>query len=355
MTLLQLDVEQFRCIERARLELHPQVNLIVGQNASGKTSLLEAIFLLGTGRSFRTHQTELLIRTGTDQFLAVGKINGRQGAEILGIRGAQDIKEIRINGSAAGSLADLALRLPVQIIDPEVHRLVEDGPVRRRRFMDWGVFHVEHQFHDTWRRYQRALRQRNAGLKAKQAATALRVWDQELAEQGTRVADFRDEYIAALKPFVRDLGQELLGLEIELEHQRGWRRQAELATVLADSLQRDLQRGMTAAGPHRADLLLKIQNLQAKDHVSRGQQKMLACVLILAQQLHRVTTGAPPACLLLDDPAAELDVDNLRKLLAAIARVPAQLVVTALTNNLLEFFPPARVFHVEHGFVQAVA
>jgi DNA replication and repair protein RecF len=112
---------------------------------------------------------------------------------------------------------------------------------------------------------------------------------------------------------------------------------------------------MTAAGPHRADLLLKIRNLHAKDHVSRGQQKMLACVLILAQQLHRVTTGAPPACLLLDDPAAELDVDNLGKLLAAIARVPAQLVVTALTNSLLEFFPSARVFHVEHGLVQAVA
>jgi DNA replication and repair protein RecF len=128
-----------------------------------------------------------------------------------------------------------------------------------------------------------------------------------------------------------------------------------LSGALADSLQKDQQRGMTGVGPHRADLTLKVENITAKDYVSRGQQKMLACVLILAQQLHRVASGALPACLLLDDPAAELDTTNLRKLLTTVARVPAQLVVTALTNDLQEFFPSARVFHVEHGQVQWVA
>lgn len=355
MTLLQLDVEQFRCIERAHLDLHSEVNLIVGQNASGKTSLLEAIFLLGTGHSFRTHQTEMLIRTNTESFLAVGRIESRQGAEVLGIRGTRDGKEIRLNSAPAASLAELALRLPVQVIDPEVHRLLEDGPIRRRRFMDWGVFHVEHRFHDTWRRYQRALRQRNAALKSKQPTSALKIWDQELVEQGSKVAEFRDAYIDELRPYVRKLGQELLSLDIEIEHQRGWRRQSELSIVLAEGLHRDQQRGSTSAGPHRADLLLKVGSAQAKDRVSRGQQKMLACALLLAQQAHRVATGAPPACLLLDDPAAELDVDNLGKLLAVVAKIPTQLVVTALTTDVLSFFPNARLFHVEHGSVQAVA
>jgi len=355
MTLIHLDIERFRCIDGAHLELHPQSNLIVGQNASGKTTILEAIFLLGTGRSFRTHQTPLLIQSGCQDFLTVARLKGQQGIEVLGIRGTPEGKEIRVDGSAAKSLVDLALRLPVQIIDPEVHRLLEDGPIRRRHFLDWGVFHVEQRFHETWRRYQRALRQRNAGLKAGQAATALQMWDQELAEQGTRIAEYRDNYLASLHPFVDELSRELMEAEIELEHQRGWRRHTELVTMLKNNLSRDQQRGTTTVGPHRADLVLKIHNFQAKDRVSRGQQKMLACVLILAQQLHRIAMGAAPACLLLDDPAAELDVDNLRKLLRAVARVPAQLVMTALTSDLLEFFPTTRSFHVEHGVVRPMA
>lgn len=355
MTLLQLDIEQFRCIERARLELHPQMNLIVGLNASGKTSLLEAIFLLGTGRSFRTLQSDLLIRGGADRFLTVGKINGPHGPQTLGIAGSAHSKEIRIDGTTPKSLAELATRFPVQIIDPEVHRLVEDGPARRRRFVDWGVFHVEPRFFETWRRYQRALRQRNSGLKAKQATSDLQIWDKELAEQGTLIAEFRDQYVGSLKPYVSELAAELLGIELDIEHHRGWRNTATLASVLAETGFKDQLRGSTTAGPHRAELLLKVEQQNAKDFVSRGQQKMLACVLILAQQLHLVAVGGSPACLLVDDPAAELDVDNLQKLLRVLTRIPAQLVVTALSADLLDLFPSRRAFHVEHGVVQAMA
>jgi len=355
MSLSHLEIEQFRCIEKAHLAFAPDANLIVGKNASGKTSLLEAIFLMGTGHSFRTHQTNLLIRRGQTHFTAVGKVLGRQGSEVIGIRGADDSKEVRVNGEAAKSLAELALRLPVQAIDPEVHRLLEDGPNRRRRFLDWGVFHVEHRFHDAWRRYQRALRQRNAALRAKQPISSIKVWDQEMIEQGTLVADFRDQYLQGLQPFVSRLGQQLLGTTIEIELQRGWKRQLSLEAALAESLARDQQRGSTGSGPHRADLTVKVAEVTAKDRVSRGQQKMVACALILAQQVHRAALGASPACLLLDDPAAELDADNLRKLLAAVTEIPAQLMVTSLNKNVLDFFPHARMFHVEHGVVQAVA
>jgi DNA replication and repair protein RecF len=285
----------------------------------------------------------------------VGKVLSRQGSEVIGIRGTDDSKEVRVNGEAAKSLAELALRLPVQAIDPEVHRLLEDGPNRRRRFLDWGVFHVEHRFHDAWRRYQRALRQRNAALRAKQSLNAIKVWDQEMIEQGTLVADFRDQYLQGLQPFVARLGQQLLGTPIELELQRGWKRQIGLGAAMAEGLVRDQLRGSTGSGPHRADITVKVAEVTAKDRVSRGQQKMLACTLILAQQVHRAALGASPACLLLDDPAAELDVDNLRKLLAAVTEIPAQLIVTSLNDNVLDFFPHARMFHVEHGVVQAVA
>ncbi|MGD9843427.1 MAG: DNA replication/repair protein RecF [Steroidobacteraceae bacterium] len=355
MGLLQLDIEHFRCIEQARLVLAPDANLIFGSNASGKTSVLEAIFLMGTGHSFRTHQTDLLIQHGQTSFTTVGRVLGKQGTEVIGIRGTGDNKEARVNGETARSLAELARRLPVQVIDPEVHRLLEDGPIRRRRFLDWGVFHVEHRFHEAWRRYQRALRQRNAALKAKQVLNALRIWDQEIIEQGELVAGYRDQYLSDLRPFAVHLGRQLLNLDIDLEHQRGWKRQSSLEAALVDNLSRDQLRGATSVGPHRADLILKVGHVTAKDRISRGQQKMLACALILAQQAQRAAIGTKPACLLVDDPAAELDVDNLGKLLAAVAAIPTQLVVTSLTKDVLEFFPRARLFHVEHGAVQAVA
>lgn len=355
MTLVHIDIEQFRCIEKAHLELAPDANLIVGPNASGKTSLLEAIYLLGSGHSFRTRQFEKLIRHSADSLLAVAKVSGAGGFEIVGMRGKADNRELRVNGQPARGLADLVARLPVQVIDPEVHRLLEDGPVRRRHFLDWGVFHVERRFHEAWRRYQRALKQRNAALRSKQPLGALRAWDQELVEQGTLVAEFREGYVQSLRPFVARLGKELLDLDVEIEHHRGWRQQVDLGIALQESTARDQVRGATSTGPHRADLMVKVDGLTTKDRISRGQQKMLACALLLAQQAYRSEIGAPPACLLLDDPAAELDVDNLGKLLRAVFAVPTQLVVTALNPDALKHFKYARLFHVEHGAVQPVA
>lgn len=355
MTLLQLEVARFRCIDHAQLQLDPSCNLVIGANASGKTSLLEAMFLLGSGHSFRTHQSEPLIQYGSDHFLTVGYIQTNHRQEMIGLRGWKDRKEGRINSESAQNLSELATRFPVQSIDPDVHQLLQEGPTHRRRFLDWGVFHVEPRFHDAWRRYQRALRQRNAALKGGLTEAVVRAWDQDLIEQGSQVAYLREAYLTALSPFVRNLGRRLMGLEIDLEHQQGWRRALSFELAIAESWPRDSSRASTTVGPHRADMVVKVGQVPARDRVSRGQQKLLACTLILAQQLHRAAIGAAPACLLLDDPAAELDVDNLGKLLAVIAEIPTQLVISGLNKDMLEFFPNARLFHVEHGSVQPVA
>lgn len=351
MTIVQMEVERFRCVHEAKLEFDPRKNLIVGPNASGKTSLLEAIFVLGAGRSFRTQQSELLIERGADDFLALARVAFGNQISTLGVRGSRQGKELRINGEFGHGLAELARNLPVQVIDPNVHRLLEDGPVRRRHYLDWGVFHVEPRFNEAWRRYQRALRHRNVALRNKLSRGEVAIWESELIEQGTAVARFRDEYITQLRPFAEAVGHSLLGLTVELEHQRGWKKGVDLADALTESAPIDALRGATSVGAHRADINLKVAGLSTKDRISRGQQKMLACALILSQQTHRAAVGAPPACLLLDDPAAELDVDNLQKLLTVMAATPAQLVVTSLTDHLLKFFPDARLFHVEHGRV----
>jgi DNA replication and repair protein RecF len=262
--------------------------------------------------------------------------------------------EVHLSGRKVSGFASVASYLPVQVIDPEVHRLLEDGPKRRRRFMDWGVFHVEPRFIEAWRRYQRALRQRNAALKAKSPKELVTTWDGELIETGSFVAECRDRYLLALQSALGSTSAALLGHTALLKHRRGWPEGRSLSEAMAESWMRDQRYGMTHTGPHRADVGVEVDGYPAQERVSRGQQKLLAAAMMLAQLSYRATQSGDPACLLLDDPAAELDVDNLKKLLTEIEQTPAQLIVTALDLNLLAPYLNGKRFHVKQGYVEQV-
>jgi DNA replication and repair protein RecF len=248
----------------------------------------------------------------------------------------------------------MAAMLPAQVIDPEVHRLLEDGPTQRRRYLDWGVFHVEPGFVGAMRRYQRALKQRNAALKAKRPAGEVHLWDPELLDAGILINDQRLRYVALLAPYVLTFGKELLGQQVEISLQQGWAQEKSLPTALEEAWSRDIQRGATTVGTHRADIVVRVGGLLAKDRISRGQQKLLAACLLLAQIQQRATLGGPQTALLLDDPSAELDVDNLQRLLSLVVQIPAQLIVTALDPSRLNLRLPGRAFHVEQGKVAPV-
>lgn len=352
MPLQALEVRDFRCIERAEIELDSRCTVIAGANASGKTSLLEAVHFLSCGRSFRTNQSELLIRQGRTGFLLVGRVHSDGRETTLGVQLGAEATELRVAGRTARGFADLATLLPVQVIEPGVHRLLEDGPKERRRFVDWGVFHVEPRFVDAWRRYQRALRQRNAALKAKLSRASITVWDAELVAAGEAVTTFRHEYLADLHSSISALASELLNLPVAAHYRQGWADGNKLATALEESLSRDQRLGSTSVGPHRSDLQILVDGVPARERVSRGQQKLLAAGLLLAQLSHRATRNGDSACLLLDDPAAELDVDNFRRLLKAVAQTPAQLIVTTVDFASIEAYLGGRKFHVEQGRVQ---
>jgi DNA replication and repair protein RecF len=351
MSLERLGIEDFRCIERAELEFDARCNLISGQNASGKTSLLEAIFFLGRGRSFRTNRSDTLLRAGARQFMLTGRIDTSGVAQPIGMRVNSEGIEARFAGRPVSGLAELATRLPVQAIDPEVHRLVDDGPQERRRYLDWGVFHVEPTFVDHWRRYQRALRQRNAALRAGQAQRLVRAWDPELLDAAEAVASHRERYLARLRPAVESVGQRLLGLQIELGLSRGWTADRTLHEALEASFARDLERGLTHAGPHRADVVVRVDGHPARDRVSRGQQKLVAAAMLLGQLKCDAEQGSGVAALLVDDPAAELDATSLDRLLSEVLTLPSQLFITALdpANPALKRLPDGPRFHVEHG------
>jgi DNA replication and repair protein RecF len=344
--------ENFRCLAAVEIELDARANLFTGPNASGKTSLLEAAFFLGRGRSFRSRRREVLIRHGQAEFLLAGRSEAPASPLALGVRASREATEWRLGGQPAGGIAELAEQFPAQVIDPEVHKLLEEGPGRRRRFLDWGVFHVEPTFLGNWRRYHQALRQRNAALKQDRSDEDLAAWEQELAAAGEELVRQRDRYLERLREPLETIGFALLDQPIALLHGAGWDRDRGLLETLREGRARDRRYRATQVGPHRGDVTIQIGGRAAKDQVSRGQQKLVASALMLAQLQIQEQQRPGRSALLLDDPAAELDRENLERLMVLVRALPAQLWVTSLRPDIPGLPDGMRMFHVEQGAVR---
>jgi DNA replication and repair protein RecF len=350
MSLRDLVVENVRSIRRAELTLHARRNLIWGPNGSGKTSLLEAMFLLGRGRSFRTRNSERLIQQGQSQLLAFGRLD-TSPERAIGVQiSKSDATVAKLDGQFVRSLTELSQAFAVQVIDPGIHRLVEEGGNRRRKWIDWLVFHVEPGFIENWTAYTRALKQRNAALRHQPEQVPF--WDAELLRFGLQLDSVRRSVVGRLEPYWSNLVPRLVGLDLELTYAQGWPQDLTFADALAQSADRDRLKGVTHAGPHRADIRLRQSGRMARDTLSRGQQKLAAIAMTLAPlRLIQDTTGIAPT-LLLDDPEAELDAQRLSGFIREVEQLNCQLVFTALHQTAL-FGTPESVFHVEHGAVQA--
>jgi DNA replication and repair protein RecF len=349
MPLAELRVDDLRCVESATLQFAPALNLIAGENGAGKTSLLEAIFLLGRGRSFRTRSSERLIRQGQPRLTVFGRTDDqppRQAGIEVSVEGGT---RARIDGHHADSLLELSGVLPVQAIDPEIHKLVDQGPERRRRWLDWLVFHVEPSFGGDWARYSRALRQRNAALRS--GSEDVSAWDPELVEHGEAMTQARLRTLRRLTPILEENFDRFGGLGVKVGFTTGWLADTPLAQALASHGDRDRKQGTTTAGPHRADVLLRRQQRVARETLSRGQQKLTAVAMVVSQLRLLQDELRRPATLLLDDPAAELDEKNLRRLFDELALLRCQMIATSLTPETALFQAPSATFHVEHGRV----
>lgn len=354
MHLSRIQGENFRLFDRFELAPNPNLNLILGANASGKTSLLEAIYSLGRGSGFRGPPAESCGRAGS-QWLIHGRVSsGGSPESALGVGWTPEGLRLRVDQADATTL-ELVRRFPVQILEPDSHRLLEDGPAYRRRYLDWGVFHVEHRFYPAWRRYQRALKQRNQSLKSVQSRGEIEAWNPELIAAGEAVQEFRTAQLELLR---ERLGPEILRLlgpvEWTLDLARGWPAEKSLAEALADHYELDRRQCKTGVGPHRAELKLKLAGRGTKHQVSRGQQKLLIAALLLAQaRLIAEHTGVAPA-LLVDDFPAELGPPFQQALLTALRDYPGQVFLSSIERTeALKAVPENAVFHVEHGRVQS--
>ena len=359
MSLTRLNIEHFRNILFATLQPSSGLNLIYGENGSGKTSILEAIYFLGMGRSFRSHLSQRVINIEQDKLTVFAQLNLPKGESKLGLRRFRngDI-DVKLDGDNVKRLSVLAETLPIQVITPESFSLLFEGPKARRQFIDWGAFHADSQFHTAWVNTRRILKQRNQLLRNGAPYSNIQFWDKELVRYAEQVTSIRNQYVDSLNELLKGIIEEFLPrVDIKISFTRGWDSKTDFTELLEAQYNRDLASGNTGSGPHKADLRLRVGSLPVQDALSRGQLKLLVCALRLAQGKLLQKQQNKHSIYLVDDLPSELDAQHRQLLLKQLTETGAQIFVTAIdpvaiVDSLAS--PPSKMFHVEHGQVTVV-
>jgi DNA replication and repair protein RecF len=352
----QLRLRNLRNISSLDLDLAPGVSVFSGPNGAGKTTILEGAYLLSHGQSFRAAHNEILAQRGQAAFSVRGEVSRVSGPIRLGLDWRDGKWTGRVNETAAGGLGEVLREFALVAFDPGSHSLICGDSRERRRFLDWGVFHVEPDYLARTRQFRRALRQRNALLKQAGNDSDLELWDAELVRAAEPLAVQREAYFdgfarevkAASAALLPELGEAAIALH------RGWPQDESLAGALLQARARDRIRGHTSRGPHRADWTLRFADAPSREQLSRGQEKLCALACVLAQaRLHASMTADWPV-VVLDDLPSELDEPHQRSVLDLLAATPAQVLISGIEAPRCLGGTAFRVFHVEHGRVLAL-
>ncbi|MEM7208592.1 MAG: DNA replication/repair protein RecF [Pseudomonadota bacterium] len=359
MLFSRVSIRNVRVINNATLNPTPGINNVIGPNGSGKTSFLEALHILSAGHSFRESKIERIIADDASDLRVVADFTDslNQPDRIAGVsRGRTGTVDARLDRQEIKRLSQLSKALPLVALHPESHQIISGGPTNRRKLVDWGVFHVEHTFHDIWRHYKRLLDQRNAALKAGARQSEIAIWDTGLADSGEKISLMRQEYLTRLKPILNTLAEQFEWTgNVALEYQRGWTADSTLAQALAGSLPRDAQYKTTQNGPHRAEIVIRDSGHDVRYTYSRGQIKLLTYLIRVAQAELLKESNGQLSVILCDDLAAELDLENQHRLLQVLTDVGYQVFVTSLAPIKNESATKdSAVFHVKHGSIAQV-
>jgi len=364
MTLKRLLIQNLRNLEGVDIAPSLQVNLIYGENGSGKTSILEAINLLALGRSFRSHKHKPLINHQQQSFTVFGRVHADDGSEVpIGIsRHLDGDASFKANGVLVPSAADLAAYLPVQVINSDTFLLLEGSPKVRRQFIDWLVFHVEPKFFPAWKAIQRCLKHRNSLLRRDRIEPfELATWDKELVGLTDIIHEFRTHCMEQFQETFDELLKEFINIDgIALSYSRGWDKDKPYEEVLSAGFERDRRQGYTQSGSHRADLKITVNGLDAAEVLSRGQQKLLVCALKIAQGYVFTRITGRKSIYLVDDLPAELDEKHRALLVHWLDTMGTQVFITGVEREMLasswrdKTEITTKMFHVEQGRVTEV-
>ncbi|MGK0442528.1 MAG: DNA replication and repair protein RecF [Pseudohongiellaceae bacterium] len=361
MLIRRLTITDVRNVRQANLADLSPVSIFYGVNGSGKTTLLEAIHVLSSAKSFRSHKLKPLINNEAEQCVVFAEVAATHAQDIyqpIGVRRHRSGEGvIKIDGQVVRSAAQLADALPVQVINSDSFLLLGGGPVVRRQFLDWGVFHVEHRFHEAWKSLQRCLKQRNSLLRHDRIdASALAVWTPEFIRLSEQLDGFRQAYLELFMPeFERCLSQ-LIELEgLQLRYQRGWAKDHSLAEVLQGQALSEQHQGYTLSGPHRADIKIQYQGQLAADILSRGQQKLIVCAMRIAQGYLLSQLSKRQCVYLVDDLPSELDGNHRKALCRLLDNLDCQVFISCVDPRDLEGCwqqqEKIKMFHVEQGVI----
>ncbi len=352
-----LAVENVRNLQQVELTPDPGINLITGANGAGKTSLLEAIHILGRGRSFRSRRSNDWITRGESIARIIARTCDQPAlSTTLGLERDRNGWQARINGKSVTSFGTLSRQLPLVMFEPNAHELVNGGPEQRRAYLDWGVFHVEPDYVMQWRRYHRALKQRNAALREQASPSVIQSLTPAMVSTAEQLDKVRSAFVRRLEQAFADLYQRLQPElpEVKMIYQPGWNTEQSLSEQLTNGIHRDREAGFTRYGPHRSDIGLFGQQRQLRGWLSRGQQKLLALLMLLAQQsVWKSDSNDQPTrtpIILLDDLYSELDATHIEKVLNLLEKTQAQTWITT-TEQQKRTKEVKKVFHVEQGKV----
>ena len=369
MSVDKLITQNFRNLNGSVINFHPELNFFVGDNGSGKSSLLEAVFFLGHGKSFRTSKVDALVCHEKTSFVVSIKDNKscQMGLSRDVIASSTIIK---IDGERHSRLSVLAQNIAIQIVTPESFKLFFGGPKERRRFIDLGMFHVKHGFSNQWKSFNRVLKQRNACIRLNQGDSAhsmLPYWTEQFCQLSLEVAQIRQKYVSSI---IEELHVWLTVLlpdlkeRVTVQYLQGWSHKQNLIDVLASNQEREASYGYSLYGAHKFDVKFLLDKQSLETQLSRGQQKLFLLALTFAQAKLIARVNRVKPILLIDDIGAELDCHSRASLSSAIEKLDCQVVITAIEYDVLQPFferfnhhdeseqvENYKVFHVKHGEV----
>ncbi|WP_444996271.1 DNA replication/repair protein RecF [Aliikangiella sp. IMCC44359] len=362
MFLKAFQYQGFRNLKSGKIELDKDLNIFYGSNGAGKSSILEAIGFLTSGRSFRTTKLDLTVANESQEFslFASSNDNTRIG---LGYQKDKKQKQIRLNGEKLSALSHLSRLCPTQILSPESYHLIDSGPAERRKYLDWSLFHVKHSYHEIWKSYGNTLKQRNALLKRYNNSSLneqLPFWNQQLCRLAEQVNNERLSLLSKLEIKLNNI-LSILKVDfcenLKISYYSGYT--GDLAEKLIDSLENDKESGYTRFGPHKADLRIKVNGFLAKDYLSRGQKKVIINALYLAQTSLLKELSSKDSLFIIDDFTSELDLDNQQALLDMLFKQKnVQIILSCLQLDSLHWlkkrYNNAHMFHVEHGEITPI-
>lgn len=332
--LASLNIHHLRNLDALYLTPHPRFNFFHGANGSGKTSILEAIYLLGSGYSFRTRETAPLVQQGQSTLTVFSKTHAQDSISIQ--KHLNGATAVRLNQQPCQRSSELAYLLPCLVFYHDLFQIIDAGPTVRRSILDWGLFHVEHAYHGLWKEYRSVLKQRNALLRQRDSNRQHYLpWDKLLVDLAYAIDPLRQSYFQKWADNFQLFLAQLTDTPCQIRFDKGWDRKEtgkSLQTILAEQFEQDLQRQYTYAGPQHADILFDSVSLKARQHLSRGQQKIILIALKLAQA-HMLPK---PCVYLMDDITIELDQAHIQRLFSSLANLPGQFFLTSV-HGLSEF------------------